>query len=244
MQPEFQPFWTPETYSATIVPPSIGEAYCNVLPYLNECLVSVHPYRKGAVCPFMPVALRKGTVYFTYFVGSDDKYATNFIKRCCEFLEQANRGKSFGALTILFPKEFEIERLLELQIHNKIQCVSRLFMIGALYKDNTSASLHNKDYFPLRTPTPTLVIRDLAVLDLIFLDPKHYNIKARLIFLNSFISKFSRGDSRTSEMEQVQEAVRLKEVYENQLHRQFWVKVAVVVVLTVVTLFLFREVFS
>jgi len=80
--------------------------------------------------------------------------------------------------------------LRDVQFSTKEYCVRRSLMIGALFPANESVSLHSKDFFPLRTPVPTLVVRDMVPSDLMFLRPANYSVSKRMAFLRSFIATF------------------------------------------------------
>jgi len=178
-----------------------------VIPYIQNFLTSPHPYRSGAMCPFMPRALAERNIYFTYFeTEKTDQELQQLIKFCSDFYKN-NRNNSFGAVIILFNEEFDLNRLLRAHIKAKITCIDNELMIGALYKESQASSLHSQDYFPLRTPTPVLVIRDLTTQDLQFLHPNHYGIISKIKFLNKYIQKFSKpsakGKTKEKQMKQL-----------------------------------------
>ncbi len=215
-------FWTINTFGNSSVPEFAAKAYAEVLPYVKDFLTSPHPYRKGIMCPFVPAALKNDRIFFTFFEDSSlnhdlEKKSKEFIGQCVDFyLHKKTDKKQFGALLVLFPESYSITKLLEIHLHSKEQCVHQSLMLGALWGTNPAQSLHHSEYFPLRTPTPVLVIRDLTVNDLIFLDPKHYKIKTRLSFLKTYISSFSEARSDL-ERRQLKEAIRLKLHYERKL---------------------------
>lgn len=191
-------------------PQFVQSCYEGVTPYIEDFLTALHPYRNGVMCPFMPKALAEKNIYFTYFDGKEsDQYLQNLIYKCINFYK-SRASKSFGAIIILFERDFDILRLLRVHIDAKTNCIKNELMIGALYKDSQAPSLHSANYFPLRTPTPTLVIRDLTAQDLQFLNPGHYGVISKLKFLNSFISKFSAPDIKGHTKIKVNEAILLR----------------------------------
>lgn len=205
-------FWTISGTKSSLSP-SITKIYERVLPYITAFLCAQHPNRKGAMCPFVPAALKEDRVYFTFFNVSNN-YGRSFISECIKFFLNKKDGKSFNALIILFPENFRIDELLKIHWDNKKQCIDNSLMIGAMWDKNQAQSLHNDKFFPLRTPTPILVIRDLTVSDLIFMNPKHYNTKVRLSFLKSFIKTFDKKNSSQLALDQVNKAKELKKLYE------------------------------
>lgn len=206
-------FWTIEQPLPTGIPTFVQEAYTSVLPYLTEFLVSKHPHRNGVMCPFMPKAIESGDVHFTYFEDNgSDKELQALIKLSIDYYK--NRGKEeHGAIIILFSESFDLIRLHQAHIVGKITCIKNEIMLGALYRNSPSPSLHSKNYFPLRTPTPTLVMRDLTPQDLLFLEPGHYGVWTKIKFLTSFIKKFSKKEKKGYTKKQVETAIKLRKKY-------------------------------
>ena len=79
------------------------------------------------------------------------------------------------------------------------------------------------------------MIRDLTVHDLIFLDPKYYNIKMRIQFLNTFIKKFSDENYRTVSNAFVKEALALKSYYKKKetIKKSIWIASACFILLAI-----------
>lgn len=194
--------------------PSFVKSCCDgVTPYLENFLTAPHPHRNGVMCPFMPKALAENNIYFTYFDSKDsDQQLLSLIRSSVGFYK-ARFNSAFGAVIILFEDDFDIVRLLRIHIEAKTNCINNELMIGALYKDSQAPSLHSEDYFPLRTPSPILVLRDLTAQDLQFLTPGHYGVFAKLKFLSSFIGKFSTPHLKGYTKIRVDEAMALRNRY-------------------------------
>lgn len=216
-------FWNISNFDKSKVPEFVRSAYLGVLPYLTEFLVGKHPYRKGAVCPFVPRAILDDAIYFTCFDGGDIDRCSLLIRRCIAFYKDACKGV-FGAVVIVFRDDINVHDLLRVHVENKEICVRESLMLGVLYKESSAASMHNNDYFPLRTPTPVLVIRDLVASDLMFLDPAHYSLSKRCVFLDSFIRRFSGESESSFTAKQVEAARRLRHEYSL---RVLWFRLAV-----------------
>lgn len=214
-----QKFWTIGSFNPSCTPISIVAAYTGVLPYVKDFLCAPHPFREGAVCPFVPAALKNDRIFFAACSEDDTSLGhANHIEHCIKFyLSSKAHNKNFGALIILFPREYDVGKLLELHLQNKEQCVRHSLMLGALYCTSQAPSLHNEGYFPLRTPTPVLVIRDMVASDLMFLDPKHYNLEKRLVFLGAFIETFQNQKGIVAQKE-VQKALTLSRHYKKKQH--------------------------
>jgi nitrite reductase/ring-hydroxylating ferredoxin subunit len=188
--------WTQETWDPDDAPDWVRESYQQVLPYVTAFLPGSHPYRPGPVCPFVPGALRRDRISFAEGIADGDaKQQAERLRECVDaFL---SRKQGFSALLVLLPEDYDIAALSETHRLMKEYCVRRQLMLGALWPTNQAPSLHSEDYFPLRTPVPTLVVRDMVVGDLRFLDPDHYSIFRRLVFLRVFMRKFREQASRS-----------------------------------------------
>lgn len=207
--------WTIADDSALSCLPEAKSIYAGILPYIDEFLTSKHPYRKSVVCPFVPAAIRNDKIYFAY---CDENIAPDlFIEQCISYYINSTAYRKFGAMILIFPKSYKIEQLLDLHLANKQKCVAKSLMLGALWPQNQAQSLHSKDFFPLRTPTPILVIRDITVHDLTFMDPGYYNLKTRLCFLNEFINTFNENKSKMAK-QQVDMAKKIKQKYQRKLN--------------------------
>ncbi|MDD0841422.1 DUF6875 domain-containing protein [Pseudomonas sp. Gutcm_11s] len=212
--------WAIDTSPPAGSPRFVEKAYAGIKPYLEVFLTRQHPFRNGVMCPFMPKALEVNEVYFSYFDSNgSDKEIQTLIKECISFYKSRDI-KAHGTVIILFEDGFDVMRLLRAHITAKVNCIRNGLMIGVLYKDSPAPSLHSNDYFPLRTPTPTLVLRDLTSQDLLFLEPEHYGVREKLSFLNSFIKKFSTPNVKGYTKKQVEQALLLRKQYRTQALRK------------------------
>src|SRR3989344_8852197 len=112
-------FWTVSTFRPEHVAPFATTSFAEVLPYVTGFLCAPHPHREGPVCPFVPSALKKNNIFFTTCAEDDTLQAhTTHIERSIEFYLSHKVGTiGFGALIILFPKEYNIGKLLELHLN-------------------------------------------------------------------------------------------------------------------------------
>lgn len=190
------------------------------MPYLTQFLVDKHPYRKGAVCPFMPGALHHKQVFVAGYdpeeQGYTDTLLDDFVKRCIAACQARKAPKRKAAVVMVFPDTVTVPVLLRCHVRLKAYCVSQQMMIGVLWRDSPAASLHSQQFFPLRTPTPIIVVRDLSVKDLIFLDPQFYSVRTRLQFLKSYIDCFQHSPAKIVQ-KQIGQAQSLVRAYKKQL---------------------------
>ncbi|WP_152680285.1 DUF6875 domain-containing protein [Chromobacterium subtsugae] len=190
--------------------------YGKLLDYVRGFLCDRHPFRKGAVCPFVPGSLARDRIFFSYAPepapdgGEEEALLDALLDAGVDFCERLQIGaRSPGALFILFPGDYPVECLLSLHLRRKVKAVERGFMIGVLWPDNPAPSIHAGAYYPLRTPLPAIVVRSMAALDLKFLDPEFYNLKNRIRFLRKFAATFDRENGSRLEAEQVRAARRM-----------------------------------
>ncbi len=193
-------YWNESTFDRDNRSEKICRTYDRLSIYVKEFLCSPHPHRKGAVCPFVPPSLAKDSIYYTYHPDSEHikkpKEAIKFVYESLEYyLNKIRVENNFASLIIFFHEDFDTKQLLKIQAICKKKFVINDAMIGALYPYSTAPSLHSKSYFPLRTPIPTLVIRDMVSTDLDFLTQKKINISNKIIFLSKFIKKFKDSKS-------------------------------------------------
>ncbi|RJL70002.1 DUF6875 domain-containing protein [Acinetobacter radioresistens] len=170
------------------IPEKVAPLFNVIAPYILNFLTSKHPFRKGVMCPFMPKAIETGNVFFSYFDGEE-----SIIQKSIDFFEEDDSGAR--TVIILFEENYPIDSLLRLHIKYKVKCVKKNIMLGALFENSDASSLHNKNYFPLRTPNPVLVLRNVTPSDLIFLNPSHHSNLDKIVFLNSYIKAYKNRKS-------------------------------------------------
>jgi len=192
------------------VPNHVAKLQEGLIPYLTQFLTSRHPHRGGVMCPFMPKALENDDIFVSLFdANMSVSHLQESLKACIDFFKQ-RESLGHGAIVIMFAPSADLVKLHQLHVAGKLLCMEKDLMLGLLYRDSSAPSLHSHDYFPLRTPTPTMVIRDLTSQDLQFLTPDHYGTKEKIRFLNSYIKKFSGTEGKRSLMKQVTGAKTLR----------------------------------
>jgi hypothetical protein len=182
------------------------------LPYLIETmewaknfLGRPHPNlgRPGAVCPFVPVALKSNSIRLAV-IHTKDLYPTQLqelVGRYRDiFLKMEVKEQELPinrAFLLIFP-DIHIEDTSKL-IDSVQQKLKPLFvesglMIGEFHKRNESPGLHNPNFRPLRSPIPLLAIRFMVEADLPFLvsaaDPR-LRIRYLEAYLKCFDQKFT-----------------------------------------------------
>ncbi|MBU3121388.1 hypothetical protein KPE71_14115 [Acinetobacter soli] len=197
--------WDLDSCKNNNIPVKVRPLFNDIAPYVLNFLTSKHPYRKGVMCPFMPKAIETGNVFFSYFQGDE-----SIITDCIEFFKKDD--DTARTIIILFDTDYPIDNLLRIHINNKVKCVKNNIMLGALFEHSDAASLHSNEYFPLRTPNPVLVLRNVTPSDLIFLNPSHHSQLDKISFLNSYIKAYKNKKSNYT-VKQVNEARRYRNYY-------------------------------
>lgn len=205
--------WTTSSGCPDDMPEKVHEIYKGLLPYIEDFLVNKHPFRKGVVCPFMPPALKNNEIYYLSAPSVNEAECIQVIERMCNYYMSTPR-QGAGAVIIMFDSAQDIRPLLQAHMKMKKYCIRRELMLGVLFKDSDAPSLHSENFYPLRTPTPVIVIRDVTISDLQFLQPNHHSIMDKVDFLNSYIKKFSpRREKSKIFADGVSEAIALRKMH-------------------------------
>jgi hypothetical protein len=169
--------------------------------YVCEFLAAPHPDlgRSGAVCPFIGRAMDEGLIHMTVSSHGprDEARLLADVQRLAAWFRagettvpQAER--IYRGLIMVFPNlptdsgAGVIERV---QKASKPAYVRQGLMIGQFYPDCAAPGLHNADFRPMRSPGPSLAIRNMTVFDAPFmLDQESY--------IDAFIERFGAEGRR------------------------------------------------
>ncbi|MEB3232526.1 MAG: hypothetical protein VKJ64_16065 [Leptolyngbyaceae bacterium] len=198
-------------------------------PCLNEIEQWVHNFlgqphpelgRSGAVCPFVPRALRSNTVYLgaVETSGQSVDTLTQLVQDYCNtFLAlEPKTGPSavYKSILLVFPDvtEEEAPEIVDvIQKRLKPLFVDQGLMIGEFHSRNESPGLHNPDFRPLRSPIPMLAIRFMASSDLPFLSRTTDDPALRLRYLQAYVTRMSGEHHAAKSLVYAQEAIALAE---------------------------------
>jgi hypothetical protein len=232
-----QTFWTLREFRGSIHPEWASNCLTLLEPYVNNFLVSNHPYRDGKVCPFMPSAIKEDRVFISYIhnVESDIEYKLNELLE--GFIEFKKSKKELLSLLVLFPSNSDISNLLNIHYRFKKISIKYLLMLGLFYPTNQATSLHSKSFYPLRTPTPIFVIRDIVFTDLVFMNQKRYFLIDRIKFLSSYIRKYSKNNSMGIQ----QEVLKAKNIRISIFLKLLLLCVAIFCIFTMIILYLYGK---
>lgn len=214
--------WTNDSFDETKVISPIAHCYKLLSPYFSF-LVSPHPYRKGSVCPFVQSALDQHAIFFVPAFDNEHWIVTEAIKF---YLQWKEKHEILGSVVVFFPEDYPVSDLLTLHRSVVEECAKDGLMIGALYSTSQAESLHSKEWYPLRTPIPVLVIRDMVPNDIVFINPSPVQILAKLRFVRYFLGKVGHSNK----------ALQLRRGYRKKLAIFVGMVVALVLVLSFVAL--------
>lgn len=157
--------------------------------------------RQGAVCPFMARALNSGSIFFkTINVESVGAHNIDeLIKEHAEIFLNTEptqgKGRLNKAIVMVFPElaESAAKDLIErTQSRLKPYFVERGLMLGEFHGNHQGEGIHNKDFRPLQSPVPLLIIRHLVPSDLIFLNRNSDSAARRVHFIASYLRIYQR----------------------------------------------------
>lgn len=210
------PLWKPNDAPPEGSPLWVRSSHQAVVPYVRDFLTAPHPYRSGTMCPYIPAALRSGSIHFA--AGETDASTRRLLATTQALIEKFSVERTPGvpsALIILFPADHPLRNLLHIHRQVKVWCVRRRLMVGVLSPVSDAWSIHSRDFFPLRTPVPTLVVRDMALFDTDFLVDGPYSLPDRVAFLQTYLHRFN-GERHAARPE----VRRARELYQRYVHAQ------------------------
>lgn len=168
-----------------------------VMSWMRNFVAKPHPLlgRNGAVCPFVPRALKENALKVES-IDVRDLSKTEFDALVKSFLPifesmEPSTGKSRlnKSLVIVIDglEEGEQGQYIE-DAHNrlKLHFVERGLMLGEFHKFHGAHGVHNPDFRPLKSPVPMLVIRHMVKEDHMFLDRDCYESGLRTKFVESY----------------------------------------------------------
>ncbi|UJR18111.1 hypothetical protein I4U23_005011 [Adineta vaga] len=181
--------------------------YIHLYKYLREfcCQKSLYTNRQGPVCPFLPRAFKEQSIYFFDDIYSETKQELIEIVRQCRNdylsvlkpIEFENRSLIVYKTLIILIRNTSISHEIvdQIQMELKSEFILKYgLMLGEFHLSSNSSAIKNKDFYPLRTKTPLLVIRRLVANDIIFLNQKdRYSKDIRSKMIKMYIDLDKNG---------------------------------------------------
>jgi len=195
--------------------------YQTTMCYFRSFLAKPHPSvgRKGPVCPFVPKALQLDTINLSVVRTSSipkpelrstlTELLVDYIPKFEALEPTTGRQRQFKTVVFVFP-DVDIRDAHDIidgaQLDSKSEFVSRGLMVGEFHAANNASGLRNPNFFPLRTPFPSLAIRHMVPGDLAFMTLDNYPVDLQLKFLRSFLDVF--GDQDVAETRTARERLQ------------------------------------
>ncbi len=165
--------------------------------YLKQFLCKPHQDlgRRGVICPMVPVAIKKDTLYISFYQCNGDIERIKSIvmaekARFEQLSPTTGSDTKYKSLMICFTDlaadgSFEVIDKAQQQLQNAF--VVDGLMIGEFHSaPPNKGGLWNEDFRPLHCPLPMLVIREMMNMDILFLKDNPFT-------LEHYLSRFSES---------------------------------------------------
>ena len=178
-------------------------AQAMTLSWIRDFVAKPHPGlgRHGSVCPFLPRALRDDSVMFRTISGTDmgETKLDAIIKQHAELFLKTEPTKGNARLNKTIVLVFsglpdEDAGVIIESAHRRLKpyFVEQGLMLGEFHKNHQGQGVHNKNFRPLQSPLPLLVIRYMVPSDLAFLDRETDPLDMRQRFVQAYRRLFRR----------------------------------------------------
>lgn len=173
------------------------------LSWIRNFVAAPHPElrRSGPVCPFVPRALREDSVTFRTIAASGlaEAQLDSMIKQHTELFLKTEPTKGNARLNktviLVFPElpEGHAGEIIE-AAHRRLKphFVDFGLMLGEFHENHQGAAVHNKDFRPLQSPVPLLLIRYMVASDRTFLQRDSDPLDLRRRFVQAYKRVFKR----------------------------------------------------
>lgn len=179
----------------------LHSAYLLTVNWVENFLAKPHPVlgRPGAVCPFVPRALKENTIRLKVIETDppDRKTIKNTVAQMRDvFLNlepKTGELSVYKAFLLVFPDVTHTQApsfIDEIQKELKPDFVAEGLMLGEFHQFNRTPGLHNLEFFPLRSPLPMLAIRQMVESDIVFLCREIDEPQKRINFLEKYLTRF------------------------------------------------------
>eukprot|EP00954_Amorphochlora_amoebiformis_P001180 91697-Amorphochlora_amoeboformis.AAC.1 len=156
--------------------------------------------RKGAVCPFVPKAIKNDALYLSVCRSSTfeavKQTMEGHIVRFNGLSPRKNdKNAKFKAIVVAFPEVplHQVKNIIDrVQRALKLRCIDMGLMIGEFHLLNPTSGLHSDDFFPLRTVSPVLAIRHMVPSDIAFMTQAHCDRSFQHSAVSGFMSQMDR----------------------------------------------------
>jgi len=185
---------SPQKCQNETIPGALCKHFTQLRSFLTDFLAKPHKElgRRGSVCPFVPLALKRDSVLIG-MAPSSDTLSAQAIERLVFALQShflhkmeplgGNSNTIFKAIVLGFPhmRDEDAPSLVDhVQQKLKRAFTASGMMLGEFHKLNRTSGLHNPDFSPLQTLFPALAMRFMVATDLVFLKHDRHYLSAYL----------------------------------------------------------------
>ncbi|MEU5187722.1 DUF6875 domain-containing protein [Streptomyces klenkii] len=160
--------------------------------------------RRGAVCPFVPLAQRLGLIRFALAdppVHDEDGLAAAVAALKAHWLamEPVSGQHTIDKTIVLVLPGAAAAAVVRVHDRLKPEFVADGLMLGEFYPGHPGPGLHNPGFRPLHCDVPLLVARSMVGNDLPFLTERRYPPARRAGFVESFLRHQTGASTGTRE---------------------------------------------
>ncbi|MGW6574929.1 DUF6875 domain-containing protein [Streptomyces sp. NPDC054945] len=177
-----------------------GHPLRKTLEWIEEVVAKPNPNlgRSGVVCPFIPGSLQAKTIWFAlpdahFYIPQDVMGVLNHYRDVFEQISPVIRPDAyFKTIIIAFPSigpDRATRFIDDVQSELKSDFISRGLMLGEFHPENVAEGLHSRDFRPLQSPVPLLVIRRMVPPDRFFLIGKNVPASKKLLWLKAYVDE-------------------------------------------------------
>ncbi|MEQ1963847.1 DUF6875 domain-containing protein [Xenorhabdus khoisanae] len=142
-----------------------------------DYLCNPHPElgRSGVVCPYSPISMKKETFWLTEIKTkgrTEEEIKQDIIKLSYLFHEQEPRtgeATQFKTIVSIWDDIYPEEDIARLHYEMKPIFLRAGLMLGEFFSSCEKRGLRNSSFYPLRSPIPLLVVREMLDFDIAFL---------------------------------------------------------------------------
>ncbi|MBD2811326.1 hypothetical protein ID853_10650 [Xenorhabdus sp. Vera] len=150
-----------------------------------DYLCNPHPElgRSGVVCPYSPTSMKKETFWLTEIKTkgrTEEEIKQDIISLAYLFHEQEPRtgeATQFKTIVSIWDDIYSEEDIARLHYEMKPIFLHEGLMLGEFFSSCEKRGLRNSNFYPLRSPVPLLVVREMLEFDIAFLSDSIEYIK-------------------------------------------------------------------
>ncbi|MBD2783214.1 hypothetical protein ID858_05375 [Xenorhabdus sp. DI] len=142
-----------------------------------DYLCKPHPElgRSGVVCPYSPISMKKETFWLTEIKTkgrTEEEIKKDIISLSYLFHKQEPRAgeeTQFKTIVSIWDDIYSEEDISRLHYEMKPIFLHAGLMLGEFFSSCEKRGLRNSSFYPLRSPIPLLVVREMVEFDIAFL---------------------------------------------------------------------------